>query len=200
VVTSSGKEPPQLSLFEPETTLPAWMRYQPDLISPEFERQLVRELERLPLSSFEFQGLLGKRRVHSFGWEYNFNDRVLRPAAPLPSFLEPVRAAAAAFAGLSPDDLSHLLVTEYADGAGIGWHKDKGVFGDVIGISLVSPCRFRLRRKVGSGWERTHVDLAPRSAYLLRGLSRTEWEHSIAETESLRYSLTFRTLLRQTRP
>ncbi|HEX6369270.1 MAG TPA: hypothetical protein VF006_10075 [Longimicrobium sp.] len=34
----------------------------------------------------------------------------------------------------------------------------------------------------------------PRSAYLMRGPSRTEWEHSIPALDSLRYSLTFRSL------
>jgi alkylated DNA repair dioxygenase AlkB len=34
----------------------------------------------------------------------------------------------------------------------------------------------------------------PRSAYLLRGPARTEWEHSIPGVERLRYSITFRNL------
>jgi alkylated DNA repair dioxygenase AlkB len=34
----------------------------------------------------------------------------------------------------------------------------------------------------------------PRSSYLLRGTSRTEWEHSIPPLETLRYSVTFRTV------
>jgi len=34
----------------------------------------------------------------------------------------------------------------------------------------------------------------PRSAYLMRGPSRTEWEHSIPAVDELRYSITFRTL------
>jgi alkylated DNA repair dioxygenase AlkB len=32
----------------------------------------------------------------------------------------------------------------------------------------------------------------PRSAYLLSGPSRNEWEHSIPAVDSLRYSITFR--------
>jgi alkylated DNA repair dioxygenase AlkB len=32
----------------------------------------------------------------------------------------------------------------------------------------------------------------PRSVYLLRGPSRTEWQHSIPGVEALRYSITFR--------
>ena len=37
-------------------------------------------------------------------------------------------------------------------------------------------------------------DVEPRSAYLLSGPARSDWEHSIAEVESLRYSVTFRNL------
>lgn len=64
----------------------------------------------------------------------------------------------------------------------------------MIGCSLLAACRFRLRRKHAAGWERASLELAPRSAYLLRGPSRTEWEHSIPPTDALRYSITFRSL------
>ena len=87
-----------------------------------------------------------------------------------------------------------MLVTEYAPGAAIGWHKDRAVFGDVVGISLVSPCTFRLRRKVGTRWDRRNLTVEPRSVYLLRGPSRNEWEHSIPAVDQLRYSLTFRNI------
>jgi alkylated DNA repair dioxygenase AlkB len=87
-----------------------------------------------------------------------------------------------------------VLVTEYAPGAAIGWHKDRSVFGDVVGISLVSPCTFRLRRKAGMRWDRRNLTAEPRSVYLLRGPSRYEWEHSIPAVNQLRYSLTFRNI------
>ena len=86
-------------------------------------------------------------------------------------------------------------MTEYSPGAGIGWHKDRSVFGDVVGLSLLSPCTFRLRKRTGKGFERQTLIAEPRSVYLLRGVSRTEWEHSIPGVESLRYSLTFRNVL-----
>ena len=38
------------------------------------------------------------------------------------------------------------------------------------------------------------VTVAPRSAYLLAGPARREWEHSIPPAEALRYSVTFRRL------
>ena len=38
------------------------------------------------------------------------------------------------------------------------------------------------------------LELAPRSAYILRGDARWRWQHSIPATKALRYSITFRTL------
>jgi alkylated DNA repair dioxygenase AlkB len=112
----------------------------------------------------------------------------------MPAFLLGVREAAGALAGVPAALLEQVLVTEYAPGAGIGWHKDKGVFADVVGISLLSACRFRLRRKRADTWRRASFIAAPRSAYVLRGEARTDWEHSIPALETLRYSVTFRSL------
>jgi len=64
----------------------------------------------------------------------------------------------------------------------------------VIGISLGARCRFRLRRKEGNTWRRAAIELAPRSAYLLRGPVRRDWEHSIPPLDQLRYSVTFRSV------
>jgi alkylated DNA repair dioxygenase AlkB len=185
----------QLDIFRSPRRLPEGFRYQPDLLSSLEEDLLLRQIEVLPFREFEFQGFLGKRRVVSYGWRYNFNDRELQKADDIPAFLLPIRETAARFAGIPPGDLQHILVTEYSPGAAIGWHRDKAMFGDVIGISLLSSCIFRLRRKIGTKWERASVNAAPRSAYLLRGPSRTEWEHSIPPVDHLRYSLTFRNLL-----
>ena len=86
--------------------------------------------------------------------------------------------------------MAHALVTEYRPGTAIGWHRDRPHYDDVIGISLVSPCTFRMRRKHGTGWERASLHFAPRSIYLMRGPSREDWEHSIPAVEELRYSVT----------
>jgi alkylated DNA repair dioxygenase AlkB len=177
-----------------ETAPPEGFRYQADVLPADEERELVERITELPLKEFEFHGYVGKRRVVSYGWHYDFDERSLRKVEAIPAFLLPLRDRAAAFAEVTPADLSHALVTEYGPGAAIGWHRDKGVFGDVIGISLLSPCVFRLRRKAGSKWERHSLTAEPRSAYLLRGPSRTEWEHSIPAVDSLRYSVTFRSL------
>ena len=182
----------QPGLFESGPKLPEGFRYEPEFLSSAEERDLVAKIEALPFKEFEFQGYTGKRRVVSFGWRYDFNERELQKADDMPPFLLPLRMRAAAFAGLAPSAFQHVLVTEYAPGAGIGWHKDKAVFAEVVGVSLVSPCRFRFRRKMGEKWARAAADLAPRSAYLLKGPARTEWEHSIPEMDELRYSITLR--------
>jgi alkylated DNA repair dioxygenase AlkB len=182
----------QPDLFAVPTGLPEGFRYTPNILSQRDENLLVKELQSLPFKEFEFRGFVGKRRVVSFGWRYDFGGRQLQKADDMPPFLLPLRHRAASFAGLDPDAFQHALVTEYSAGAGIGWHRDKAVFDEVVGLSLVSPCRFRFRRKQGDRWERVALTAEPRSAYLLAGPSRTEWEHSIPPMDRLRYSITFR--------
>ena len=185
----------QGDLFGVPHALPHGMRYAPDVVSPDDQQALVAEIAQLPFRAFELHGFLGKRRTVSFGWSYDFNGGP-QESGRIPDFLLPVRARAAAFAGLDPAALEHALVIEYSPGAGIGWHRDRPAFAEVIGISLLSPCTFRLRRRQGSGWERRSLAAQPRSAYLLRGPSRSDWEHSIPPLETLRYSITFRSLAR----
>ena len=186
----------QGDLFEREIELPQGMRYAAELIAADEEQALLTELRALPFKEFEFHGFLGKRRTVSFGWRYDFNGGGLQEAGDIPPFLLPVRQRAAHFASLEAASLEHALLIEYAPGAGIGWHKDRPTFDDVIGISLLSPCTFRLRRKTGARWERRSFTAEARSAYLLHGPSRTEWEHSIPPLETLRYSITFRSMSR----
>jgi alkylated DNA repair dioxygenase AlkB len=155
----------------------------------------LADIRDLPFKDFEFHGYVGKRRTLSFGWSYDFSRERLEPAEDLPAFLLPLRAAAAAFAGIPAAQLKQALVSDYGVNAGIGWHRDKAVFGDVIGISLLSACPFRLRKKSGGKWQRVTVKAEPRSAYLLRGPARTDWEHSISPVAERRFSVTFRTMV-----
>ena len=189
----------QIDLFgaadvAPRARLPEGFRYAPALLDADEEAALLAAIRALPLRDFEFHGHTGKRRVVSFGWQYDFEAGRLRKADEMPDVLRALRPRAAAFAGLAPEALQHVLVTEYGPGAGIGWHRDKAVFGEIVGISLAAACTFRLRRAVGNGWERASVVAEPRSAYLLSCAARDEWEHSIPPVEALRYSITFRNL------
>jgi alkylated DNA repair dioxygenase AlkB len=184
----------QADLFAPEPPRPEGLAYARDLVPPEEEAALASYIAQLELKPFEFRGYLGHRRVTSFGWRYDFNDQAMRRAGEIPDFLLPLRERAAALAGLEPADLTHVLVTEYAPGAGIGWHRDRPQFAEVVGVSLLSACTLRFRRRLQDGFERAALLAEPRSGYVLRGPARTEWEHSIAAVEALRYSVTFRRL------
>jgi alkylated DNA repair dioxygenase AlkB len=174
---------------------PDGLVYRPDFISGAEERALARRIAALDLKPFEFHGFTGNRRTASFGWHYGFDGSGLTRGVPIPDWLLPLRDRAAAFAGGRPDAFEHVLLIEYAPRAGIGWHRDRPVFGDVVGVSLLAPARLRFRRRVDDGWQRAAVIAEPRSAYLLQGPARHEWEHSIPAMDRLRYSVTFRSLV-----
>ena len=174
--------------------MPAGLAYQPDFLGVEEERALLERLAGLPFRPFEFQGFLGKRETVSFGWSYRFDGGGLAPAEPMPDWLLPLRNRAADFADVPPDALEHALLVRYGEGAGLGWHRDRPVFGDVVGVSLLAPAPLRFRRRRGEKWERFTMTVEPRSAYLLRGEAREVWEHSIPPVEALRYSVTLRTM------
>jgi alkylated DNA repair dioxygenase AlkB len=175
-------------------SMPEGFRYQPEFIDPQTEADLVRHLRMLELKPFEFHGYLGNRRVVSFGLRYNYDQRDVQSAPQIPTFLDDLRAKAAAFANRSAQEVKQVGINEYRAGAGIGWHRDKPEFGDVIGASLLTPAKIRLRKQHGQKWERRALVLQPRSIYVLSGASRREWEHSIPAVEELRYSIMFRTL------
>jgi len=185
----------QADLFTGNVALPEGLRYRAGFLSSDEEATLAKSLASLPFREFEFHGFFGKRRVVSFGWRYDFNGGGLQKTEDIPDFLLPVRARAARFAELPPRSLQQILLTEYRPGAAIGWHKDRSIFGEVVGVSLSSACTFRLRRRSPRGWQRASLALEPRSVYLLRGPARTHWEHSIPAVEHLRYSITFRNLI-----
>jgi alkylated DNA repair dioxygenase AlkB len=167
-------------------------RYEREFLSPDEEQSLLRLIRQLPFQEFKFHAFTGKRRTVSFGWKYDYDHERALPADPIPAFLLDLRIKAAGFGRVSAESLLQISIIEYGVGAGIGWHRDKRAFGDVIGISLLSACRFRLRRPRMDGWERVTVITEPRSIYLLSGPSRHVWEHSIPPVEAMRYSITLR--------
>jgi alkylated DNA repair dioxygenase AlkB len=183
-----------LDLFGHDS-LPEGFRYQADFLSGKEEHSLLEHIKVLPFREFEFHGLTGKGRIVSFGWRYDFNGGGLINTEDMPEFLPGIPARAESFPAIAPDELQQVLITEYSLGAAIGWHKERSVFGDVVGISLLSACIFRLHLKSGNSWQRRNLTAEPRSVYLLRGPARSEWEHNIPGVESRRYSITFRNVL-----
>jgi alkylated DNA repair dioxygenase AlkB len=187
------------SLFPPE--LPAGFRHDDAFLSRDEEHALLAQVGAVTFSSFEMRGVVARRRVAFFGQAYD----ATRPAAPLPDFLLPVRSRAADWAGVAAGTLAMALINEYRPGAPIGWHRDAPQYDIVIGVSLGTACRMRLRpylapgaRLAGGGRRTTthELTLEPRSIYLLSGEARSAYEHSIPAVEALRYSITFRSLRR----
>jgi alkylated DNA repair dioxygenase AlkB len=190
----SAAQAAQADLFGNDAAAPEGFRYQPDLLGPREEEALVRRLAQLPFEPFDFHGYKANRKVVGFGLRYDYTSRQVLPAPPIPDWLTDLRLAAAGFAGRPAEAFVQVLINEYAPDAGIGWHRDKPHFGEVIGVSLLSPCRLRFRRKAGAAWDRQSALLEPRSAYLLSGPSRWVWEHSIPPVSAHRYSITFRSV------
>jgi len=183
----------QLALFETPLFLPEGLRYVADFVPPEIEHQLVSGMRNLPLEPFQFGQFEGRRRVASFGFQYDYALGQLQGSEPIPAWLDEIVKKVEAFGG--PGILiQQVLCTEYGIGVGIGWHRDKPHFDRVFGLSLGSACKFRFRRPAGKHWDRFTLDAEPRSLYMMTGASRHIWEHSIPAVESPRYSITFRTM------
>jgi alkylated DNA repair dioxygenase AlkB len=180
---------------EPElpAELPAGFRYMPHVLSPAEEKSLVQRFEKLPLKPFEFHGYQGNRRIYTFGQGYIFAGQERRADPSIPDYLVPLTEIASRISGMPADAFEQLMVTEYAPGAGIGWHHDRPSYEDIVAVSFLAPCTLRLRRKVGEDWERRSAHIEPRSVYLLHGPVRNSWQHSIAPMDVLRYSVTLRT-------
>jgi len=173
-------------------SFPPGLRFRAEFVTAAEEAALLSTIEALPFTPFQFHGWTGNRETVSFGWRYDFSRARVEPADPIPDFLLPLRERAAQFAQLQPRDFEQALVVRYGIGAGIGWHRDRPVFDQVFGLSLRTHCVLRFRRRDGRMFRRFGLDAPPRSAYLLTGEIRHEWEHSITPMEALRYSITFR--------
>ena len=165
-----------------------------EFVTADEEAALIAAIGGVELSPFQFQGFTGKRLTHSFGWRYDFQDSSFTETDPLPDWLLPLRNRAAAFAGLAPIDFVQALLIRYDPGAGIGWHRDRPVFDHVVGISLGGATMLNFRQRTATGFRRVKLPLSRRGAYHLTGEVRHEWEHGIAAHDTLRYSITFRSL------
>jgi alkylated DNA repair dioxygenase AlkB len=166
----------------------------PDAVSADEEAELAGRIDAAPLAPFEFGQWRGKRLTTHYGSAYDFSRHRLGEAPPLPDWLITLRGKLAPLVGIDPQALSAALLIRYDPGAGIGWHRDRPQYGEVVGLSLGADCTMRLRRRTETGFERHNVALPARSLYHLSGEVRWEWEHSIAPMDVTRRSITFRTL------
>jgi alkylated DNA repair dioxygenase AlkB len=187
----------QGALF-PTTAIPPFANgyaYEADFLSAAEEADLIREIQQLPLAAAEYKQYTAKRRIVSYGGRYDFNANRLHTAEPIAPFLHPLRERVANWTGVPAERFTHALVSEYAQGTQLGWHRDVANFELVVGISLHSAARMRFRRYPPQPRARAIIiELAPRSIYRLEGEARWNWQHSVPPTPALRYSITFRTL------
>jgi alkylated DNA repair dioxygenase AlkB len=165
-----------------------------DAISADQEAAAIAHIDATPLAPFQFGQWEGKRLTVHYGSAYDFSRHRLNEAPPLPEWLVELRGQLAPQVGLDPAALQAALLIRYDPGAGIGWHRDRPQYGEVMGLSLGTPCTMRLRRRVEGGFERRNLPLSPRSLYRLSGEVRWDWEHSIVPLERARWSVTMRTL------
>jgi alkylated DNA repair dioxygenase AlkB len=190
----------QRELFDHTAGLPDGLVYQPGFLTADEEQSLVAAIRTLPLEEARYRAFTAKRRIVAFGAGYDFETNALLPAPPLPPFLEPLRRRVSEWTGIPTTDLEQCMIAEYQAGTQLGWHRDVPRFGHVVGVSLGSPARMRLRPypHVKHGKERSLIlILEPRSAYVLRDDARWRWQHAISPTQALRYSITFRTMPRE---
>ena len=187
-------------LFAPD--VPEGFSYREDFVTPAEEAELAAHIGAIQFDTFEMRGVVAKRRVAFFGMAYGEG-----PVRPMPAFLLPFRDRSAQWADVEPDAFVMALINEYRSGAPIGWHRDAPQYGIIAGLSLLSPCRMKLRPYVSPSAlakaaartprKTTHeILLEPRSGYLMKGKARSDFEHSIPAVDALRYSITFRTLRR----
>lgn len=165
-----------------------------EAITASEEAELIARIVASPLRPFRFGQWTGRRLTCSYGKGYDFVRGRPAEAPPLPTWLADLSRRLAPLAGLDPRAIAQALLIRYDPGAGIGWHRDRPHYGEVLGLSLGAPANLRLRRRIPEGFERRSVHLAPRSLYRLSGEARQDWQHSIAPMAVPRWSVTLRTL------
>ncbi|MEO6536572.1 MAG: alpha-ketoglutarate-dependent dioxygenase AlkB [Candidatus Paceibacterota bacterium] len=196
-----SRPPDQYPLFDLETSYPNGFEYHPEFLTADEENALVAAIEKLELRQAPFREYMANRRIISFGWGYDDRTKSLVPGDPLPEFLSPLTQKLGNFIDLPADHIVEALVTEYQPGTGVGWHRDNESFEKILGVSLSGWCKFEMRKLAeGSDFESDKniepisMTVEPRSLYVMQNDSRWKYQHRVAPTKGLRYSITFRTL------
>ena len=188
----------QADLFGCADALPKGLDFVADFVTRAQERELIEMAASLPLHEARYKVYTARRRVCHWGARSDPETAWLAPGAldGLPPALAALRRALAGWAGVDAAAFVHVMVSEYRPGTPLGWHRDAPGHEVIVGVSLGGPARLRFRP-----WPPVDptkgaivaLDLAPRSAYAIRGVARWGWQHSIPPVPALRYSVTLRT-------
>ena len=187
----------QFGLFDDDalvTSIPG-LTYEREFLTPQEEILLINIIKSLPLHAARYKEYYARRRVVSFGGSFDFDSNKLLPAQPLDERLIGLKKRVAEWIGTPPERLVHALVSEYIAGTPLGWHRDAPDFERITGVSLGSRATLRFRpypyahQLVG---QVRHLDVEPRSIYLMAGDARWKWQHCVEPTTEMRWSITFR--------
>jgi alkylated DNA repair dioxygenase AlkB len=185
------------TLFPLEQVVPEGFTYMENFVDEEEERNLFQEIAKLTLHSFNFKGFEARRKVASFGYDWNFDKQQLSKGKDIPMMFIPVIEKVAGHLGMKRENFAELLVTEYPVGSVINWHRDAPPFDLIAGISLQSDCTFRMRPQEKLKQTRSatiSMAVKRRSLYTMQGPARMDWQHSTKPVTEVRYSITLRTL------
>ena len=205
-----------LAGHDPPPDLPPGFLYEPGFVTVDGAEDLLREIddEDAPwLSDLS-------RRVQHYGFKYDYQARrIVRSMhlGPLPDWLRGLADQVTGFVesnggfeSAEPlEAFDQAIINEYEPGQGIAPHVDcEPCFGPVVAtLSLGSDVEMQFDH-VRTG-ERIPVRLEQRSLAVLKGDTRYEWQHSIANRKSdpplggrgkrvkrrRRVSITFRTVI-----
>lgn len=185
------------SLFPIEYVYPPGFSYYPDFLGNDEETAFIEAIKKVDLHNLVFQGFEAKRKIASFGYDYNFDRRTIAKGQLIPVDFLPLIEKVANKLLIRPEEFAELLLTEYPVGSVINWHRDAPPFDIIAGISLNADCIFRLRPHDKAKQSRASTISFPvlrRSLYVIKEEARSDWQHSIAPVKQLRYSITLRTL------
>jgi len=180
----------------PGKALPAGMQYRTDFITLDEERTLLEFIGSLQLENARYRQYTARRKTVSFGAGYDFTHNIATPAPEIPAPLGWLRERAASWVGIESGAFVQALIARYEPGTPLGWHRDVPNYELIVGLSLASAARIRFRPYPWSGERSTEVfalNAAARSAYVLAGPARWQWQHSVPPVKTLRYSITLRT-------
>jgi alkylated DNA repair dioxygenase AlkB len=185
------------TLFPVEPNFPEGFSYAPDFLTEGEEADLFDLVKNIDLHNFSFQGFKANRKVASFGYDYSFDNGKLTKGKEIPNAFDFIVEKVSKHVSVPPYEFAELLVTEYAPGTVINWHRDAPPFDLIAGISIMGDCTFRLRPHDKAKQTRSSIISFPvnrRSLYIIQGPARSEWQHSITPVKQTRYSITLRTL------
>jgi len=185
------------TLFDIAPVLPKGFTYYPNFITEAEEMQLFHSIEQFDLQTMKFHEYEAKRKVISFGQGWSFTEQRLKQGNPIPAQFDFLVTKIAGQFSMAKEQVAQFLITEYPVGAVINWHRDAPPFEIIAGVSLLANCSFKLRPQDKEKQTRSatiSLQVHRRSLYCMQGTAKSEWQHSTAPVNKVRYSLTFRTL------